>query len=122
MGNSDGIGLAQLLGQIRAEIEESRSNLSKSGKEPLMDWESAEIEISFAVKKKGGAGAKAKFLVFAVEAGGEYKSEQIHRLKLQLKPHKGIGVFDPNDPGSVVLAYKPVGRGSKKGDIENIQF
>ncbi len=122
MGNGGGIGLAELLGQIRAEIEESRGNLSKSGKKPLMDWESAEIEISFAVKKKGSAGGKAKFFVFAVEAGGEYKSEQIHRLKLQLKPHKGIGLFDPNDPGSVVMAYKPTGRGSKKSGLESIQF
>ena len=122
MASANGIGLAELLAQIGVEIEESQSNLSKSGKKPLMDWESAEIEISFAVKKKVSGGGKAKFFVFAIEAGGEYKSEQLHRLKLQLKPHKGMGKFDLDDPGNVVLLHRPGGSRSKKGGIENIEF
>jgi hypothetical protein len=97
MASANGIGLAELLGQVRDEIEESRSNLAKSGGKPLMDWESAEIEIAFTVTKKVSGSGKAKFLVFALEAGGDYKSEQVHRLKLQLKPHKGLGRFDPDD-------------------------
>jgi hypothetical protein len=117
MASANGIGLAELLGQIREEIEESRSNLRKSGKQPLMDWESAEIEISFTVAKNASGSGNAKFLVFAVEAGGDYKAEQVHRLKIQLKPHlRGIVVGhqhgDPNeDPSEIacVVAKANIG-------------
>lgn len=87
MGNSNEIGLAVLLAQVRREIEVAQENLKTSGKKAMLDWESAEIQISFGVTKQVDAKGEAKFYVFAIGAGGSYKSEEVHRLTLKLKPH-----------------------------------
>jgi hypothetical protein len=81
------IGLAELLAQVRAEIEQSREDLRASGKPAAIDWESAEIEVSFGVTKEIDASGKASFHIFAIEAGGKYNSQEVHRLTLRLKPH-----------------------------------
>jgi len=99
MSDSKGIGLAQLLGQVRAELEQARKNLRASGKDAMLDWESAEVEISFGVKKEAKGTAGVDFYIFAIEAGGGYKSEEVHRLTLRLKPHKK---GDPSDGNDVV--------------------
>jgi hypothetical protein len=83
------IGLAKFLAQVRMEIEAAQAYLADSGKPALLDWTEAELEISFEVKREVDAKGGVKFYVFAVEAGGKYSSEQVHKLKLKLKPSEG---------------------------------
>jgi len=92
MGNPENIGLAALLAQVRAEIDLAQENLKMSGKPGALDWESAEIEISFGVSREVDAKGCVKFYVFAIEAGGSCKSEEVHRLTLRLKPHAGAAI------------------------------
>jgi hypothetical protein len=89
MPNSNGIGLAELLFQLRGELDKAQEKLRTSGEAPAIDWESAEVEISFGVAKEAKAEGGVDFYVFSIGGGGKYKSEQVHRLKLQLKPHTG---------------------------------
>jgi len=42
------------------------------------------VEIAFVVSKKGKAGVN---LVVA-QLGGEYRNEQVHKIKFRIKPHK----------------------------------
>jgi hypothetical protein len=88
MGTPSSIGLAELLGQVRAELDLAQAKLRDSGATPKMDWDSAEVEISFGVTKEAGADGKVSFHVFAVGARGSCKAEQVHRLTLHLKPHE----------------------------------
>lgn len=88
MEASKSIGIADLLAQVRTEIDLAQDNLIRSGKEGAIEWESAEVEISFGVTKSADANGKVNFHIFAIEAGGEYKSEEVHRLTLRLKPHQ----------------------------------
>jgi hypothetical protein len=81
------IGLAELLAQLRTEIKQSQENLHQSGEPPTIDWESAEIEISFGITKEADASGHLKLHIFAIQAGGSRKTEEIHRLTLHLKPH-----------------------------------
>jgi hypothetical protein len=92
VADSKDIGLAALLTQVRSEIDLAQENLRKSGKPAALDWESAEIEISFGVKKEAEAKGGVEFYIFAIEAGGKYKSEEVHRLTLRLKPNAGADV------------------------------
>jgi hypothetical protein len=87
MGTPKRIGIAELIGQVREEIDLAQENLRKSGKSAKIDWESAEIEISFGVTKAIDGKGTVNFHIFAIEAGGDYKSEEVHRLNLKLKPH-----------------------------------
>lgn len=109
------IGIADLLAQVRAEIDLAQERLSSSGKEPAIDWESAEVEISFAVSKTVDAKGGVNYLIFAVEAGGELKSEEIHRLTIKLKPHEDSRTVNldfgttPSNPGRGVAVAEAEG-------------
>jgi hypothetical protein len=101
------IGLAELLAQVRAEIDQSQENLRKSGKPATIDWESAEVEISFGVTTAADAKGKVSFHIFAIEAGANYNSQEVHRLTLHLKPHEKSSSDKKNRTNG---ANKPVGR------------
>jgi Trypsin-co-occurring domain 2 len=92
MAEQKDIGLAALLAQVRLEIDRAQDNLRKSNKAAALDWESAEIEVSFGIKKEVEGKGGVEFYVFAIEAGGSYKSEEVHRLTLKLKPSPGSAV------------------------------
>ncbi len=114
MAESNGIGLAELLFQLRGELDKAQEKLRTSGHAPAIDWESAEVEISFGVAKEAKAEGGVDFYVFSIGGGGKYKSEQVHRLKLQLKPHGGsnrknlsFGEDAPKQNWSVPVAMLP---------------
>ncbi len=86
------MGLAKFLAQVRMEIDAAQRHLAASGKAAVLDWTEAELEISFEVKREIDAKGEVKFYIFAVEAGGKYSSEQVHKLKLKLKPSAGSEV------------------------------
>ncbi len=119
MGTANGIGLSELLLQLRGELDEAQARLRQSGVAPAIDWESAEVEISFGVTKEAKAEGGANFYVFTIGSGAKHKSEQVHRLKLQLRPHvepkvenapyTGVrpGLFDVPVPSTAVAELPP---------------
>ena len=83
------IGLASFLHQVRVEFDLAQERLNVSGQTPMLDWESAELEISFGIKRDVTAKTGVKLYVFSAELGGRVQSEESHRLKLKLKPSAG---------------------------------
>jgi len=101
MAGVKSIGLADFLTQIRSEIELSQQNLKAQGKIAMLNLDSAEVEVSFGVKKEVTGSGGVEFYIFAIEAGGGHKSEEIHRLKLKLKPAGStpVAVAEVEDEG-----------------------
>jgi predicted nucleic acid-binding Zn finger protein len=83
------IGLAEMLRALRSELLEAQQSVQESGQPALLNLEDAEVEIKFTVKKGGSGKVGADVYFFAVELGGKYDTEQVHRLKLKLHPIKG---------------------------------
>jgi len=86
------LGLADMLRALRQELERARENVKNSGGQPLLDLEGAEVEVKFTVAKEGGGKGGVNVHFFAVEIGGKYNSEEVHRLTLKLHPSKGAEV------------------------------
>jgi len=86
---SSPLGLADMLRALRQELEQARRNVGD--KKPLLNLEAAEVEVKFTVAKEGKGTAGVKVHFFAVEVGGTYKSEEVHRLTLKLSPPKEKG-------------------------------
>jgi hypothetical protein len=98
------IGLADMLRALRYELLEAQSNVAGSGEPPLLNLEGAEVEVKFTVSKgaSGKLGANVHF--FAVEVGGKYDLEEVHRLTLKLEPavkadgtKRGVSVAEKHD-------------------------
>jgi hypothetical protein len=49
--STKGIGLAEFLAELRAEIDKAQSSMTASGKTPLLNLKGADVEISFGVKR-----------------------------------------------------------------------
>lgn len=83
------IGLADMLQALRSELLAAQKNVANGSEAPLLNLEGAEVEVKFTVKKgaSGKLGADVHF--FAVELGGKYGVEEVHRLTLKLQPPKG---------------------------------
>jgi len=86
---SKGLGLAEFLAQLRAEIDRSQEHLKNLGIQPKLNLAEAEVEVSFGVTKEGKGKLGVEFYVFTLEAGGKYGTEQVHKMKLKLEPAAG---------------------------------
>jgi hypothetical protein len=95
------IGLADVIRSLKNEL----LMLEKTNDEKPLVVNSIDFEIRFVVEKKGGATGKANYLFFAAEAKGEYKSQNVHTIKLSLgvnpgwKNSQGIYGVLPPSPG-----------------------
>ncbi len=83
------IGLADLLVALRTELASARARLSMSKKAALLDLKEAEVEIQFIVQHEINAGGNVHVGLFAIEAGGKYHKESVHRLTVKLEVHPG---------------------------------
>ena len=86
MSDTKRIGLADFLEALRAEFDDAKARLTRSGKEPLLNLGGVEIEIQFVVEREAKGGVGVDVGLFAVEAGGKYHSENIHKVKVKLIP------------------------------------
>ena len=92
------LGLLELLTALRGEIEAAQKQFS-AGKTPALYVDTVEAEVNFVVEtgNTGGGGVRVYFVT--VEGKHEYKSQNVHKLKLTLKPskdHAPIGVAHPS--------------------------
>lgn len=82
--DSDKIPLADMLIELRRELEEARRE--GEGKDVRFRVESVEIELKVTVAKSAEAGAGFKFWVVNGDAKGRIAAESLQTLRLKLDP------------------------------------
>ena len=80
------LGLIELVRQLKYEIGQLQYT-----DVPMFAIEEVELELKFLVEKTVDATGKAHWVLFAAEAKGEYKDQQVNTIKLKLKPALGLG-------------------------------
>ena len=87
-GVASEIGLSDLVVQLKGDLlelqqsEEQRVR-ANPGSRALLLFDSAEVEVSFVIKK----GTDGKIKAVPIEAGINYSQEQVQRIKLRLLPN-----------------------------------
>ena len=92
-----GIGIAELLKELRKELDTAESEIADAGKGAKLFLEASEIELAFTVSRSTEVGGGLNFNVFGVGAGVNAKDgkvqQSVHRIKLSLRPSAGdIGI------------------------------
>ena len=78
-------GLVELIEQLKSELEQLQQSRSH-----LFSIEGVDVELKFVVEKTIDATGKAHWVLFAAEAKGQYKDQQVNTIKLTLKPLTGL--------------------------------
>jgi hypothetical protein len=100
------LGLVELIEQLKRELEQLQRTPSH-----LFTIAGVDLELKFGVEKTVEAGGKAHWVLFAAEAKGQYKDQQVNTIKLTLKPLTG-----PKYPQMVAFAEKP-----KKTAVDKVE-
>ena len=79
---------------VRIEISELAKEVD--GKSLQFDVEKVELEFNAVVSKKTGMKAKYSILGLSAGAKADYKSEQVHKIKLSLNLQKAAAIIDPS--------------------------
>jgi hypothetical protein len=74
--------LFEMVDKMRQDILLSQAQMSAEGREVAFLLDSAEVEAKFTVTNEGKAGIQ----FYVVTVGGDIKSENVHSIKLKLKP------------------------------------
>ncbi len=82
--DDQGIGLQQVLAQIRKDLLASEKSVGKD--EALLKVKSVEVDLTVVTKKEGSAGVK----LWVVNIGGKYDKELTHTIKVNLVPKREI--------------------------------
>jgi len=79
------LGFTELVKALRREVEAAQARFAE-GDSPMFVLTSVEAEVNFVLDREVSAGGRVNILFFAVEAKGQYKSENVHKLKIHLEP------------------------------------
>jgi len=96
MANEE-IGLYELILGVRQELQKVMNN-SEVKEHPLLELSDLEIEVTVMVSKAGGGGFKFILLPIGIEAGGEFKSERLSRIKIKFGPYQEEEGVLPDGP------------------------
>jgi len=81
----DKVPLAEMLIELRRELEEARLEGEKQGLRFRV--ESIDVELQVTVSKEAGVGTKFKFWVIDGDAKARIAGEPLQKLHLKLNPH-----------------------------------
>ena len=113
-----GIGLAELIKQLKAEL---LSFGPGTGEAPLFYVKEVTLELQVTISKGGNAGLKIQ----VIEAGAEYKREDVHTITLTLDPIMGkndaVDYYKQHAPGGAPLLEQAGVMGILKGDEQESQ-
>lgn len=100
------IGLADLLIQLRSELDAAQQNLTDAKKGAVLFVDSAEVEVHFEVEKSKEGGGGVRFHVISV--GGKLGRDEhtTQRLLLTLKPDPGSQIAAAGE-GTGAMASRP---------------
>jgi hypothetical protein len=82
------LGLVDLVNALRLELEIAQKQFAP-GRDAMLYLETAEAEVNFVVEAADTARGGVRVYFVTVEGKHEYKSLNVHKLKLILKPGKG---------------------------------
>jgi hypothetical protein len=91
------IELAEVLGELRAELE--RARLDAEGSPLRFGLGTVELEVTVALSRDAKAGGKVTFWVAEVNAEGKLSSTSTQRIKLSLNPTRTAGGGPDARPG-----------------------
>jgi Trypsin-co-occurring domain 2 len=75
------LGIVELIEQLKSELEQLQLSPTH-----LFTVEGVDLELKFVVERSVDATGKAHWVLFAAEAKGQYKDQQVNTIKLTLKP------------------------------------
>ena len=78
--------LIDMLTDLRTAIEGSQQSLRVDSKDALFRFETVEVEVNFVVEKTKKGEAGVRWLFVTVGGQANYSTEQVHKLKMVLKP------------------------------------
>jgi len=107
MGVQD-INMRDLLVAVRCNLEQAGEDLKRSGKEPLFQLETLELELKFVVEEateiKGGFNVK----IVSVGGAGSDKAQQTQTIRLKYQASKNaIANAQPGVFGHATTAVAP---------------
>lgn len=80
--------LSDLITNLKREIEEL-----KSTGPAMFTVDGVELELKFVVEKSTDAAGTVKWMLFAAEAKGTYKTQNVNTVRLTLKPIRPMPAF-----------------------------
>ena len=90
------IGLAEMIGKLREELQEAQQEGQGKALKFAVDAVDLELQVTVSRDIEGGGGVK--FWVYNAEAKGSMGSETVQTLRLKLKPESaGGGGFQVGD-------------------------
>ena len=92
------IELADVIADLRGELDAAR--LRGAGEDLRFELGAVELEVSVAVQKDAGGGAKVKFWVVELGADGKVSSTATQRIKLTLNPRLTVAAAAAESPMS----------------------
>lgn len=95
--------IKDLIHAVRQELIESENERVKKGITPLFYVENLKIEVNFVVAENVSGGGKIKMMLVEVGGDAAYKSEQVHKITLELKTLVGqeqVKVGKGAEPGA----------------------
>ena len=82
---SDGMGIGEIIGQIRAELIAADKGRRASGEEALFHIGDVDIELKFVVREREGDGMKLDFKVIAFNDQVETLGERTHTITVRMR-------------------------------------
>ncbi|WP_055587770.1 trypco2 family protein [Peterkaempfera griseoplana] len=89
MTDADFVGLAEVIRQVRGELEEAR--LDGDGHDLLFAVEKVSLEFAVQVHLTGNGRAGLRIGVVTAELGGSTGRDTTHRIQVELKPERRDG-------------------------------
>ncbi|NUS17321.1 MAG: hypothetical protein HOY69_39000 [Streptomyces sp.] len=83
------VGLAEVIDQIRDELEQART--SAEGKDIGFTVDRVSLEFTVQVHRTSRAGGGLRIGVVTAELGGSVDSSTTHRVQVELEPHTRAG-------------------------------
>ncbi|MFG1806257.1 trypco2 family protein [Streptomyces sp. NPDC049040] len=91
------VGLAEVVQQIRGELEQARQ--AAEGQRIGFSVEKVSLEFTVQVHRAGTAGGGLRIGVVTAELGGSVDRGTTHRVQVDLEPHDGAGRLGVSRPG-----------------------
>jgi hypothetical protein len=87
--SSSFVGLAEVIEQIRAELEQARA--ASEGKAIGFTVDKVSVEFTVEVRREGTAGGGLRIGVVTANVGGSTDRGTTHRIQVDLQPHMESG-------------------------------
>ncbi|MDT0341535.1 trypco2 family protein [Streptomyces litchfieldiae] len=92
-GSGSDIGLADVIRQVREDLEEAQRDGAAGGHELRFAVDRVSLEIAVQVRREGRGGAGLRIGVVTADLGGAVSRETTHRIQVDLLPQGSRGTY-----------------------------